>query len=106
MSGLFQDIRYGIRMLYKTPLVTVVAVVTLAVGIGATSAIFQFVDAGLVHAVPYREPDRDPDCDLNFVLGGPQKRRLRVTLSNSFGFGGSNNCVVLRHPDEVAATSG
>ncbi|TMH03303.1 MAG: beta-ketoacyl-[acyl-carrier-protein] synthase family protein [Betaproteobacteria bacterium] len=50
--------------------------------------------------------DRDPDCDLNFVLGGPQKRRLRMTLSNSFGFGGSNNCVVLRHPDEVAATSG
>jgi len=58
VQTLFQDIRYGIRMLYKTPLVTVVAVVTLAVGIGATSAIFQFVDAGLVHAVPYREPDR------------------------------------------------
>jgi len=47
--------------------------------------------------------DRDPDCDLNFVLGGPQKRRLRMTLSNSFGFGGSNSCVVLRHPEEVDA---
>ena len=50
--------------------------------------------------------DRDPDCDLNFVVGGPQKRRVRMTLSNSFGFGGSNNCVVLRHPDEVAAKNG
>jgi 3-oxoacyl-(acyl-carrier-protein) synthase len=37
---------------------------------------------------------------------GPQKRRVRMTLSNSFGFGGSNNCVVLRHPDEVAAKNG
>src|SRR5215470_14723963 len=56
--NMFQDIRFGIRMLLKTPFVTAVAVVTLAVGIGATSAIFQFVDAGLIHAVPYRDPDR------------------------------------------------
>ncbi len=48
--------------------------------------------------------DRDPDCDLNFVVGGPQKRRLRMTLSNSFGFGGSNSCVALRHAEEVAGT--
>ncbi|MGH8851472.1 MAG: beta-ketoacyl-[acyl-carrier-protein] synthase family protein [Casimicrobiaceae bacterium] len=45
--------------------------------------------------------ERDPDCDLNFVVGGPRKRHVRMTLSNSFGFGGSNSCVVLRHPDEV-----
>src|SRR3989440_364078 len=45
--------------------------------------------------------DRDPDCDINLVLGGPQKRRLRMTLSNSFGFGGSNSCVVLRNPELV-----
>ena len=48
--------------------------------------------------------ERDPDCDLNFVVDGSQKRRVRMTLSNSFGFGGSNSCVVLRHPDEVAAS--
>jgi 3-oxoacyl-(acyl-carrier-protein) synthase len=46
--------------------------------------------------------DRDPDCDLNLVVA-PTKRRVRMTLSNSFGFGGSNSCVALRHPDEVAA---
>src|SRR5258705_13794423 len=45
--------------------------------------------------------DRDPDCDLNLVVGGPQKRRVRMALSNSFGFGGSNSCVVLRYPEEV-----
>ena len=43
----------------------------------------------------------DPDCDLNFVVGAPRKQRVRMTLSNSFGFGGSNNCVLLRHPEIV-----
>ncbi|MEP7276664.1 MAG: beta-ketoacyl-[acyl-carrier-protein] synthase family protein [Betaproteobacteria bacterium] len=47
----------------------------------------------------YRDPD--PDCDLNFVVGGPRRQKVRMTLSNSFGFGGSNSCVILRHPDEV-----
>ena len=45
----------------------------------------------------------DPDCDLNFVVGAPRKQRVRMTLSNSFGFGGSNSCVVLRHPETVEA---
>ena len=45
--------------------------------------------------------ERDPDCDLNLVVGAPRRQRVRMTLSNSFGFGGSNSCVVLRHPDEV-----
>jgi 3-oxoacyl-[acyl-carrier-protein] synthase II len=45
--------------------------------------------------------ERDPDCDLNLVVA-PAQRRVRMTLSNSFGFGGSNSCVALRHPDEVA----
>jgi 3-oxoacyl-(acyl-carrier-protein) synthase len=49
----------------------------------------------------YREPD--PDCDLNLVLDTPRRQRVRMTLSNSFGFGGSNSCIVLRHPDLVEA---
>src|SRR5262249_62279976 len=40
--------------------------------------------------------ERDPDCDLNLVVGGPQKRRLRMTLSNSFGFRGLHRCVPVR----------
>ena len=38
--------------------------------------------------------ERDPDCDLNFVVGAPRRQRVRVAMSNSFGFGGSNSCVV------------
>ena len=49
----------------------------------------------------YREPD--PDCDLNLVLDTPRRQRVWMTLSNSFGFGGSNSCIVLRHPDLVEA---
>ncbi|MCC6196617.1 MAG: beta-ketoacyl-[acyl-carrier-protein] synthase family protein [Burkholderiales bacterium] len=45
--------------------------------------------------------ERDADCDLNFIVGEPRRGRVRMALSNSFGFGGSNSCIVLRHPDEV-----
>jgi 3-oxoacyl-(acyl-carrier-protein) synthase len=44
---------------------------------------------------------RDPDCDLNLVLEAPRRQSVRMTMSNSFGFGGSNSCIVLRHPDLV-----
>ena len=47
----------------------------------------------------YRNPD--PDCDLNLVVDAPRRQKVRMTLSNSFGFGGSNSCVILRHPDDV-----
>ena len=49
----------------------------------------------------YRVPD--PDCQLNFVVGEARRQRVRMAMSNSFGFGGSNSCVVLRHPEEVDA---
>lgn len=45
--------------------------------------------------------ERDPECDLNLVTGAPRRQRIRVAMSNSFGFGGSNSCVVLRNPEEV-----
>jgi 3-oxoacyl-(acyl-carrier-protein) synthase len=45
--------------------------------------------------------ERDPECDLNFVCGRPRMRRVGVAMSNSFGFGGSNSCVVLRNPESV-----
>ena len=44
---------------------------------------------------------RDPDCDLNFIVGQPRRAPVRMAMSNSFGFGGSNSCVVLRHPELV-----
>jgi 3-oxoacyl-(acyl-carrier-protein) synthase len=43
----------------------------------------------------------DPECALDFVRDRPRPRRVGVAISNSFGFGGSNNCVVLRNPEDV-----
>src|SRR5262245_52475248 len=58
MERLWQDIRYGVRVLAKRPAFTAVVVLTLALGIGANTAIFTVVDAALLRALPYKEPDR------------------------------------------------
>jgi len=45
----------------------------------------------------------DPDCDINVVRDAPRDQRIRMALSNSLGFGGSNSCLAFRHPEETAA---
>lgn len=57
-DALLQDVRYGIRQLFRQPASSLIAVVTLALGVGASSAIFTVIDATMLRPLPYPEPEQ------------------------------------------------
>jgi len=58
MQALWQDVRFGVRMLMKNRLVSLVCIIALALGIGANAAIFSMAEAFLLHPVPFENADR------------------------------------------------
>jgi len=73
VSEVIQDLRYAFRALCRSPLAAAVIVITLALGIGANTAIFTIVNAVLVHALPYERSDRLVAVWLRFDSQPDQK---------------------------------
>ncbi len=92
MDDLVQDLRYTLRTLLKSPAFTAVAVLTLALGIGANTAVFSVINTVLLRPLPYEDPDRlaliwtnfGPDLPQNWVSGPElvEMRELNTTFED------------------------
>src|SRR6476661_4465830 len=71
-EDLWQDLGFGVRMLRKSPGFTAIVVLTIALGIGATTAIFTVVDATLLGPLPYPQPEQLISIQDNFPGIGAQ----------------------------------
>jgi putative ABC transport system permease protein len=106
MQTLWQDLRYGARMFLKAPNITLTAVFTLALGIGANTAIFSVVNAVLLRPLPYRDAERI----VAIQELDPQGSRIQVTSANFLDWRAQNTVfaqlAAIRHKQSNLANDG
>ncbi|HKR58933.1 MAG TPA: ABC transporter permease [Pyrinomonadaceae bacterium] len=90
MHSLWQDLRYGARILIKHPSVTLVAIITLTLGIGANTAIFSVVHAALIRSLPYEDGERLAIVWEN-RKSDPPKPQNSINVRNFFDWKEQNN---------------
>ena len=115
LETLFQDLRFGLRMLRKSPGFTTVAILTLTFGIGANTAIFSVVDSVLLRPLPYNDPSRLVWATEHFAFGPttvvsadfPAWQRGNNVLEQIGAFGGTGgaNLTGAGEPARVTITS-
>jgi putative ABC transport system permease protein len=110
VTGLFHNLRYGLRILLKTPGFTAVAVITLALGIGANTAIFSVVYTTLLAPMPYPNPDQlvmiwsKVQDGRNVISAGDfldWKRQNSVFQDLNAWTGGTINLATSERPEQV-----
>jgi putative ABC transport system permease protein len=93
MQTLWQDLRYGARMLVKTPAVTLVAVVALTLGIGANTALFSVVNAVLLRSLPYADGEKLAIVWENRKSGAGNAQNV-INLGNFYDWKDQNSVFV------------
>lgn len=118
MDSLIQDVRYAWRMLLKQPRFTLVVIATLALGVGANTAIFSIVNAVLLRSLPYRDPDRlvriffnEPGVGLRDVRFSKPELDDLMTRAGIFEdvspiFEGIENLTGGKQPERLEAVNG
>ena len=106
MRTLLQEIRFGLRVLRKNPGFTVVAVLTLALGIGANSAIFSLVSGILVRPLPYSHPEELVSVRATYPRGAfvPMREQVKSMRVAAYAEGHDFNLTGTGEPLRVTAT--
>src|SRR5512132_1937045 len=99
MDSIFKDIRYGLRGLVKHPGFTAIVVVTLALGIGASTAIFSVVNSVVLRRLPYRTSE----CIVAIQELNPDGKRIQVTSANFLDWRAQNT--VFEHLAAITTTT-